>query len=128
MPRLSKLIALVLVTLWFPVTQHCGLEAAGVIERQCATDCASGQTGSDDGCCAVEKAPSKLGTVMVKVSAPELVADVGLLDIALFSLTTVVEVPRFPVAGFEFPQNWVSTWHFTRRAAPPSRAPTAFIA
>lgn len=128
MPRLSKLLALVLVTLWFPVTQHCGLEAAGLIERQCATDCATGQVGSDDGCCAVEKTPSKIGTDSARVSAPELVPGVCLLDIALFSLTTVVEMRDFAVTGFEFPQNWVSTWHFARRAAPPSRAPTASIA
>lgn len=127
MRRLSTFLALMLVAIWLPVTQHCGLEGAGLIARQCASDCTSGRTGADD-CCAVEKAQCKLGNDTIKVPAPEILSSVPLLNVCLISLTAKVGTADLPVDSFERPQNWIPSWQFTRRAAPPSRAPTSLFA
>ena len=41
MPKLARIVALLLVTLWLPTMAHCELEAVGMLPSE----------SSDDGCC-----------------------------------------------------------------------------
>lgn len=128
MRHLSKFLALVLAALWLPVTQHCSLEAAGVLSWQCATDCESGGADFADGCVTVEKAPSKVAAGRVEAQAPVLFACLGLRDPVFSSLLAESDIADSQAASFERPGNWVPIWSFSRRAAPPSRAPTVLCA
>lgn len=128
MSRLSRLLSLVLLTVWLPVTQHCNLEAAGLITKQCADDCLPGQQVSDDGCLSVEDAAYKTGATVLKAPAPDLFACACHLCLQLIRPDVAREIAPAYGASFERPQDWVSTWHFVRRAAPPSRAPTPLSA
>ncbi len=124
MPRLLRLLSLVLLTIWFPVTQHCNLEAVGLLPLQCSNDCAPGQLGSNDGCDVVETGLAKVGTDVVKVPAPELLACACLIFLHVTQSLADTGSTDLLTGTFERPLNWVTTWHFVRRAAPPSRAPT----
>lgn len=125
MRRLSRILALILAAVWLPVTQHCGLEGAGLIAMQCEHDCASGQVDSDDGCCVVEKGQANIGPGAVKVQAPVLLQLLSPLDAGVVVPTAPHSLtPELSAVPPERPRDWISTWHFVRRAAPLSRAPS----
>jgi hypothetical protein len=123
MRRVSQIISLVLLALWFPATQCCALEAAGVGLNFC---CDEGCTGDDvcakDACATLGTVPYKSGGATVKVPAP------ALRDVATFvavalppPMIEAMVSPSTPVV--ERPADWVVVWQFVRRAAPPARAP-----
>ncbi len=126
MRRLSRLLSFLLLTAWFPVTQHCSLEAAGLLAQGCADNCVLAQTHSVDGCGAVEAGLYKASADAIKVPAPELLACDGFFFLQISSLVEFVEPALVPVGAVERPLDWVTMWRFVRRAAPPSRAP-AFL-
>jgi len=130
MTRLSRLLSLVLFTVWFPVTQHCNLEAAGLIAKQCVDDCLPGQIASDDGCALVENSAYKSGITVVKAPVPDLFACACHFYLQLLSVPwdAAREIAPTSGASFERPQDWVSVWHFVRRAAPAPRAPSLSVA
>jgi hypothetical protein len=123
MRRVSQFLPLVLLVLWFPATQCCALEAAGLVPRFCCDDgCARGEPCAKDACASLGSVPDGTGAVVQTVSAPELRDATSYLGIVL--------VPSFfepamimPAATIDPPGEWVAAWHFLRRAAPPSRAP-----
>lgn len=87
-----------------------------------------GQPCPKDGCDSVENATYKVTVETMKAQAPELMR-VDLLPYLVVDLVSVFEAPNTDASAIgERPQNWVSVWNFVRRAAPPSRAPTACIA
>ncbi len=125
MLRASQLIPLLLLALWFSATQHCDLAGSGLIapchERATAGEC------QDDGCDQVERGTYRWSVEISRAPAPVLlVAD------PFLGPTFLLSAPEPAVAvvtpSFTRPLNWVTTWHFVQRAAPPSRAPTLFLA
>lgn len=125
---LRRIIAIVLLALWLPTTQHCGLEAAGLIaaevphgaESECCENGASPCT--HDGCNVVENSLIKLNNETIKVPTPSLAACTCFLCLQLLPPVVAVE-PIFAVTASESPEHWVPVWQFVRRAAPLSRAP-----
>jgi hypothetical protein len=125
-------IAIVMATLWLPMTQHCGLEAVGMFAAHCAdeagaTACADGDC-ADDGCATLEDGNYRSDNAAVTVSAPEFFVCFG------FDFGDAVdcesEADSRYTAGDPFarPREWVPTWQFERRAAAPAHAPDSLIA
>lgn len=128
---LYSFVAFVLLALWMPATQHCGLETAGLIaahgEHSGNTACCETSSPcSHDGCEIVEKVAFKPTLDLLQVSAPDLVACTCFLCFQLVYRDLSAE-PVTPVAVFEESQAWVPVWHFARRAAPLSRAPSILV-
>lgn len=126
---LRHIIAIVLLALWLPTTQHCGLEAAGLIaaESPHGADVGCCQTGSGpcthDGCNVVESGLIKSSNEAIKVPTPSLAACTCFLCLQLLPPVVAVE-PILAVTSSESPEHWVPVWQFVRRAAPLSRAPS----
>ncbi len=127
MSRLTKLIALLLVAVWLPVTLHCELEITGLLGP--AGECVA----SDDACCndtacvTVEEALFKDSTPVLTVSAPD--ASTCLVCLALatppdafFAESALSTVRHEP------PPELRVTWQFLSRAALLARAPDALNA
>lgn len=124
MHPISRLLALALLAIWLPATQHCGLEAVGAIDFQCASDCTASAAASGDGCRIVEQGRCRVGEDEVKARAPTPAAVLSTFALALSSLAPEGRDSFFPTGAQARPQDWILNWQFTRRAAPPSRAPT----
>ncbi|WP_157772255.1 hypothetical protein [Lacunisphaera limnophila] len=128
MSPLRHIIAIVLLALWLPTTQHCGLEAAGLIGAEVPHGSDSGccQVGSGpcthDGCNVVESALIKSTNEVIKVPTPSLATCTCFLCLQLLMPVLAVE-PNLAVSDSEKPEHWVPVWQFVRRAAPLSRAP-----
>lgn len=126
---LRHVIALVLLALWLPATQHCGLEAAGLIAADVAHDATtaccekSGGPCTHDECGVVESDLIKRGNEDIQVPAPTLVACTCFLCLQLLPPEPAAE-PALTATASDHPQHWVPVWHFARRAAPLSRAPS----
>jgi hypothetical protein len=127
MRRLLPLLSLLLLAIWLPATEHCALEAAGILTETCPDGC-SNTPGEKDGCDTVETGAYKLSGDTLKVPAPDLF--VCLCHICSHIVQFELTRDLLPSAGvaFERPQDWVSSWNFVRRAAPPSRAPSLLCA
>jgi len=127
MRRFSRLFSLVLLTIWLPVTQHCNLEAAGMVAKSHSAKSVPGRnSASIDGCDLVKN--SNFAAKEMKVPQPELLACACLICLHTVSPVEISDTADLPADAFERPLNWLTTWHFVRRAAPPSRAPTVFCA
>ena len=131
MRRFFPLFALLMLGLWFTASQHCALEAVGLLPDSChdETQTVAGPTCADDGCAALESA--RYHAAVADVIAPAPVWHEGLLSLGLAVVRCGLadEAARsLAPAEFERPQHWVPGWHFARRTAPPSRAPTGFAA
>jgi hypothetical protein len=129
MQRIPMVVALFMAMLWLPATQHCGLEAAGILAAHCeqaegAGGCGPDQHCAGDGCETVEGGGYKLSGGTPKLSAPLLAVCVCLvfLDVAEPALESTVDV--FFRSYGERPLDWVPSWQFVRRAASPPRAPS----
>ncbi len=128
MRRLFQMVCLLLIAVWLPATHHCALEAVGLFSQTCADNCANGENGPTDGCGTVEDGAYKPSIDLVKVPAPALLATVGHLCAFLAHVEPPCVTIISPGESFDRPRDWVSTWQFVRRAAPPSRAPTLSLA
>ena len=126
---LRHIIAIVLLALWLPTTQHCGLEAAGLIAAEVphGADAGCCQTGggpcTHDGCNVVESSLIKSSNEVIKVPTPSLAACTCFLCLQLLPPVVAVE-PIFAVTASDSPEHWIPVWQFVRRAAPLSRAPS----
>lgn len=127
MRRFLPLLSLLLLATWLPATEHCALEAAGFFAETCPDGCAS-TPGEKDGCDTVENGAYKLSGDTLKVPAPDLFVCVCQLCLHQIQLDATRELVPPSGALFERPHDWVSSWQFVRRAAPPSRAPTLLCA
>jgi hypothetical protein len=128
MRRVLRILSLLVLAIWLPATEHCALEAAGVLPNSCSDGCASSQLGGDDGCAAVENAAYKPSSDALKVPTPDLFACECFFCLQSISADVAHEIAPTSGASFERPQDWVSTWHFVRRAAPAPRAPSLSVA
>lgn len=128
MCRILPYIASLLLALWLPVTQHCGLEAAGLIPSEPAHEasshcCDQSDPCTHDGCSIVESGLVKSNADSFKVLAPDLASCARFLCLQ-FALWKPREEPVLAASTSERPLDWVTTWQFVRRAAPLSRAPS----
>ena len=128
---LSQIVAFVLLALWMPATQHCGLEAAGVITANSANEsvacCApTAAACAYDSCHVIEQFAPKTSNDSLQVSTPDFVACACFLFVQILdrelSARSVVSV-----VATDYPMGWVPTWHFARRAAPLPRAPAILV-
>ncbi len=123
--RFARMLVLLLVAAWLPVTLHCRLEAAGIYEAEdcCASEQPAEPAGDckDDACPTVEEALYKEASQGLKVATPTLVE-------CLFRLVTFSPAPS-PVEPALSPERHAPPlelkvgWQFVTRAAPPARAP-----
>lgn len=126
-----------MLAVWLPATQHTALELAGLLPDHSADASHQHDSSGNDpeipnplgahhDWHAVEKTVTKPSSGLLKVPAPLLLLVVGFFCLQLFatasprqpSLTSVARV------ALERPIAWVPNWHFVRRAAPVSRAPS----
>lgn len=124
MGRLPQLLCFLLALAWVPLTQHCGLEALGVLATHCSDAASTDSHGcAGDGCKQVENGGYKPSSGSIKVPAPQLLVCACALCLNLGPLNfPVLETAAAPSGGRPF--DWVPSWLFVRRAAPPSRAPS----
>jgi hypothetical protein len=128
MSRFVRFAVLLLVAAWLPVTMHCRLEAAGLIQAH--DGCASEQTAhagtncTDDACAAVEATLIKDAPAHLVIAAAANY-DCTLSLLALLSSCRHGSEPTLSPARHAPPAELLASWQFSTRAAPPARAPGA---
>lgn len=132
MRRFRTFFALFLAALWLPATQHCDLEAAGMLSAHCDQPAGMQGTGADDhcagdGCDVVESGGYKVSSNTAKVSAPTLAVLACLFTGD--SLSHPAETSAGTLLGSDHghPVEWVPTWQFVQRAALSPRAPSGIL-
>jgi len=131
MRRLLPFLSLLSLALWLPMTQHCGLEAAGLLPVALEDNdahCSAKSGSADDGCELVENGSYKPAAQARGVSAPALLPDFTAVAQLFAPLVDAADFAGFSVATSDLPPAWVVTWQFEHRAALPSRAPSLVIA
>lgn len=123
-----KLVAVFLLAFWLLATQHCGLEAAGLLEPHTASDqtcCPGGEAHcSHDGCEMVEDGNYRGDSGTAVISAPQFADCLCFICWNLSVPPLEVREDNSPTESFERPLNWVPTWQFVQRAALSPRAPS----
>jgi len=122
--RLRTVFILVLAALWLPATSHCALESAALISSHCCESDSPDEPAHDAGgdlCCAWESslATHAAGALLFKV--PVTACQCLLCCAEFFRLPYRATEPVTPVLR---PADWLVTWQFEYRAAPPARAPS----
>lgn len=128
---LRRMTVFALLAFWLMATQHCGLEAAGLLDNHpesASPVCCNGQGHcTHDGCDLVERGSITSSNGSIKVPMPSMHECVCLLCLQVVALS-FVEPAKESVQGIDKPLGWVPTWHFERRAAPSPRAPALNLA
>jgi len=130
--RFRPFVALLLLALWLPATQHCGLEAAELWDapRDChAVPCEAGHDQSTcemDSCQFVEDSAYRSTFDGLKLSAPILNQLTCWCCLHEITPTTIV-VPLISPAQTNAPPELAPTWQFIARATGSPRAPTARV-
>lgn len=123
----------VLLAIWLAATQHCGLEAAGLLETHSEDGavplcCSSSGPCTQDGCTLVERGSLAPSNTVLKIPAPALNECICRLCTRLV-IPVVASEPALEFAhAADEPRGWVPMWHFVRRAAQPPRAPSVIQA
>jgi hypothetical protein len=121
--RLKKIMALLLLVLWMPITSHCLLESAGLMPEIfcCENDCSPIEKDSTDECATLETAVYKTTDGDAVLVVPDFQA---VLMVVLLPAETV-SLP-LPASGFltVAPPPLPVTWQFLQRAALPVRPPS----
>lgn len=129
--RCVKLVSLLLLALWLPVTLHCQLEAADLWpehDDHAATPCCTPQQGCMTDACGVLEGDA-LRTADNFTRAPLPVPFVCLCLICFRPAEPVILAAPGPEQVVSLQAlAWVPTWHFARRAAPWSGAPSLTVA
>lgn len=122
-----------MLAVWLASSQHCGLEAAGIIAKEAPHSTAHSATSSccedtgdpctHDGCNVVEGGTINPANSFLKAPTPNFVVCACFICFQLV-IPDVSAEPTLEVADLDRPKNWVPAWHFVRRAAPLSRAPS----
>ena len=127
----NKIIALALLALWVPATQHCDLEAIGLIavhtdHQDNATCSESHSPCPSENCQVIEDGSYNPSATLAKAPSPSLIACIFSLCLQPAALDALHE-PVTPVVARENPLSWVPTRHFVRGAAPQPRAPSVLV-
>ena len=127
MNRLRLLIALMMATLWLPVTQHCGLEAAGLLSGHCAEDGTSGCEADGacamDGCGMLESGEYRSDGSPLTLASPHWFVCVYLMVGRVVAPEPEPDVGKDGDHASDRARDWFANWQFERRAAAPARAP-----
>jgi hypothetical protein len=129
---LQSIIALFMAALWLPATQHCTLDALGIIEAHVihhdrATDCPTHgeETQHAHDTCVLVEFSSWLDTAAPLDAPPPQISRHTPVNAAprpdTLSRPPPIFQPRDPAA---LSPVWIPSRHFTERAAPISRAPS----
>jgi len=113
---------------WLPATEHCALEAAGLVPQTCRDDCSLGQRNGADGCSVIEGAIYKPSTQVLKVLSPELLTCACHLCLQMIPWDAAQVIAPASAAAADRPRKWTTAWHFVRRAAPLPGAPSRSLA
>jgi len=123
-----RIAAFLLLALWLPATQHCGLEAAGLFSHamECheADDCPTPPLQSHcdtDNCQPIEDTAYKTSSTTIEIAAP--LALTCLCCLHEITPETIV-VPLISPERTNTPPELVPTWRFVARAAGEPRAPS----
>ena len=128
MRRFSSFLVYLTLALWLPATQHCALEAAGLVSVTC-NDCSSADhCGGKDGCSTVESGGYKPAVDALKALAPDLIICASYFCSQLVLFQAERALATLPRKTADRPRDWVPTWNFVRRAAPSPRAPSLSLA
>jgi len=121
-----NIIALLLLALWLPATQHCDLEAAGVMaweelghthpESSCKQSCET------DVCPTVEGASYNPASNLLRVLPPDVFVVLRLIDLLPAPLV-IEDLGAFVIGDPPELEKILRTWQFSRRTALPARAP-----
>lgn len=119
---LNRILALVLVTLWVPITSHCPLESLpGLGFLQCASGTPSDNDCSEDACQALESGA-------YKVESNRTVVPPTVLCVAWLGWLPVVTDSPGGASGqgesTSAPPELSQTWQFSFRTASSPRAPS----
>jgi len=126
-PRLLKIAALLLATLWLPATVHCQLEGIGLDALfACADTSADSNHSTDagcaeDGCQTIES--GKVVTSKARLDLDLLPVFAGIAQFCLFELRAPEPAAELIASRQELTLPLQRTWQFDRRAALPARAP-----
>lgn len=124
MSHFRFIFAFVLAGLWLPVTSHCALEEAGLID-EVACDGAAADDASRcgrDSCSTVEASHYRMSHAPTMASAPVLLL-CGEVYAVIPPAETIIVAPIAPERT-DCPPELPRTWHFVARAALPVRAPS----
>lgn len=126
---LFKFVALLLLALWLPATQHCDLEAAGFLhqeEHATHADESCSHACKNDVCATVEGAAYSKISASLTVPPPTVTVLFVLAEIT----SLIRETPGSDIAREGGPpeiQALTRTWQFARRTALPVRAPNSTV-
>ncbi|MCF3648537.1 hypothetical protein [Synoicihabitans lomoniglobus] len=125
---LRNVMVLVALTLWSAASAHCSMEAAGFLMISVEADagcCQPADGCEDDACDMVEGADYSAPTLAHKLPPPQLVPEFCLRCAHVLLVAPAGELVFQPETTPDLEHlTWVPIWHFARRAAPPSRAPS----
>lgn len=126
-----RIAALLLLALWLPALLHCRLEAAGVLfgtgccDEDHASAPATPESCDSDSCGVAEGEFTAPSSTAVAASAPVLHACLLDLELAWTAFPLSPPPPEGIVEAAAAPREFIRTWAFVVRAAPPPRAPAA---
>jgi hypothetical protein len=123
-----RISAILLLTLWLPATLHCSLEDVGLFPKTCTNDCAGDRNNAPDGCGTVEDGSYRPAGDVLQVNTPALYACIGDLFCPPPQKAPECAAVMGRSESIDQPRDWISSWHFVRRMAPPSRAPSLVAA
>jgi hypothetical protein len=128
LPRVFQFIALTLLAVWFPATQHCNLEAVGwftgeAAHAESAACCDTAQPCAHGSCAMLETGVIKPTSSLAHASAPCLFVCQNFVCPPLV-LADLTPVSVMVIAATEHPHDELPRWPFARRAAPLARAPS----
>ncbi len=131
MHRCVKLVSLLLLALWLPVTLHCHLEAAELWPEHGnhadTTCCAPKEDCTKDACSVLEGDALRNADTFTRAPLP--VPYICLEQICFRPIEPMLHDDAKPEPeSLRHTLNWVPTWHFARRAAPWSGAPSLTFA
>lgn len=131
MSLVRRITVCLVLAIWMAATQHCTLEAAGMLSADSAHEnvgcCDSQGSCAKDSCHVVERGASTLNATAIKVPAPDLHSCLCSLCSTLL-IPAIAPAPPAPNSLSRDTLAWVPIWHFERRAAPSPRAPSCVIA
>lgn len=120
-----RIIALFMLALWLPATQHCNLEAAGVEWLEHADHVSSSCNGTcaQDTCHSVEGFSFTKGASTLRVLPAPIADFCSCLAFFLRPTAWERETTEFVVGDVPEIQALHRTWSFVRRTSLPARAP-----
>ncbi len=130
---MRNLIAVVItLTVWLGASQHCNLEAAGILthhEESCASHCPDSLDGCHtDGCHVVESSAYRVSASSSLVAVPSLMACDCLICLSLVAPPFDDALSVWVLTSIDRVQHWVPAWHFERRTVAAPGAPSSLIA